>query len=67
MSLDDATRLGVSDMDKVSVHIDTERPITLNDVLIRVNKDFRLAMHIDPDEGNSAGWNKSISGRIQDC
>ena len=67
MSPDDATRLGVSDMDKVSVHIDTERPITLNDVLIRINKDFRLAMHIDPDEGNSAGWSKSISGRIQGC
>lgn len=67
MSPDEAIRLGVSDMDKVSVHLDTERPITLNDVLIRVNKDFRLAMHIDPDEGNSAGWNKTISGRIQGC
>ncbi|MFT5700841.1 MAG: putative phosphotransacetylase [Desulforhopalus sp.] len=67
MSPDDAARLGVSDMGKVSIHLDTERPITLNDVLIRVNKDFRLAMHIDPDEGNSAGWNKNVSGRIQGC
>jgi len=67
MSVEDAQRLGVSDKDKVSIHLDTERPITLNEVLIRVNKDFRLAMHIDPDEGNSAGWNKAVSGRIQGC
>lgn len=67
MSPDEATRLGVTDLDKVNVHLDTERAITLNDVLIRVNNDFRLSMHIDPDEGNSAGWNKTVFGRIQGC
>ncbi|PHR28812.1 MAG: propanediol utilization protein [Desulfotalea sp.] len=67
MSPEDAKRFGLADQDKVSVHLDTERPITLNGVLIRVDEAFKLAMHIDPDEGNCAGWNKSVSGRIEGC
>jgi propanediol utilization protein len=67
MSPEDAKRFGVSDKDKVDVHFDSERPLTLKDVLVRVNDGFKLAMHIDPDEGNSAGWDKSVTGRIQGC
>lgn len=64
MSPEDSRRLGVGDQDKVSVELDGDRPLTLQDVLVRVDGSFRLAMHIDPDEGNSAGWNKAVSGRI---
>ena len=64
MSPADAQRLGVSDKQKVRVRLDSERPITLEDVLVRVNDAFRLSLHIDPDEGNGAGWNKNVTGRI---
>ncbi len=64
MSPEDARRFGVIDNDRVHVRLDGERPVTLEDVLVRVHDSFKLAMHIDPDEGNSAGWNKSVSGRI---
>jgi putative phosphotransacetylase len=64
MTPEDAKRFGVSDGDMVSVRLDGERPVILEDVVVRVSDTFSLAMHIDLDEGNSSGWNASVSGRI---
>ena len=64
MAPEDAARLGVSDGERVSVRLDTERPVILEDVLVRVAPSFRLAMHIDPDEGNSAGWKSGTTGKL---
>ncbi|MCP3923245.1 MAG: phosphate propanoyltransferase [Desulfobacterales bacterium] len=64
MTPGEALKMGVSDKDLVSVHIDGDRPAILEDVCVRTNENFRLSMHIDLDEGNGAGWNKNVSGRI---
>ena len=64
MSPEDARRFGVADKDLVSVRIEGERPVILEDVLVRVHESFRLALHIDPDEGNSSGWTGGAAGRI---
>lgn len=64
MTPQDAARFGVKDGDKVSVRLASERPLVLEDVLVRVSGKFSLAMHIDADEGNSAGWKKGIDGVI---
>lgn len=64
MNPEDARRLCVSDNQLVSVRLDSERPVTLENVLVRVNEQFKLALHIDPDEGNGSGWNSKVSGRI---
>jgi len=64
MSSADAAKFGVTDNEKVSVRLESERPVILEEVIVRVNDSFKLAMHIDPDEGNSAGWNKSVEGKI---
>lgn len=64
MAPGDAARLGLSDKEKVKVRLESDRPVILEDVLVRVDDSFRLALHIDPDEGNSAGWNKLVKGRI---
>lgn len=64
MSPSDAARFGVSDKDMVNVRLSTERPVVFEDVLVRVSGKFNLAMHIDADEGNGAGWKKGITGVI---
>ncbi len=51
----DAVRFGVSDGELVSVHVKGSRPVIMDDVLVRVNDNFNLAMHIDLDEGNACG------------
>jgi acetaldehyde dehydrogenase (acetylating) len=64
MNSKDATRFGLVDKDVVSVHLEGERALVLEEVSVRVNDSFALAMHIDIDEGNSACWNKETKGRI---
>lgn len=64
MTPEDARRLNVKDKDMVDVRLDSQRPVILADVLVRVHPDFALAMHIDLDEGNGAGWDKTVTGRI---
>lgn len=64
MSPEDAQRLCVSDKERVNVRLNSDRPVVLEDVLVRVNKDFKLALHIDSDEGNSAGWRNGVTGTI---
>lgn len=50
----DAERFGVSHGDVVRVRADSERPVTFEDVVVRVREDFALDFHIDTDEGNAA-------------
>ncbi len=51
----DAEQFRVSDGDLVAVHVKGERPVIMEDVLVRVSDNFSLAMHIDLDEGNGCG------------
>lgn len=51
---EDAAVMGLSDGERVSVEVLTERPVTFNDVIIRVSEKFRSRMHIDVDEANAA-------------
>ena len=64
MSPEHAKRFCLEDGDLVSVRMDSDRPVILEDVLVRVSDKFSLAMHIDLDEGNSSGWNAKVTGKI---
>ena len=50
----DAETYGVENGQIVSVKIESERSAILGDVVVRVNPNFSLAMHIDTDEANAA-------------
>jgi putative phosphotransacetylase len=55
MTPDDAKTFGVKDKDIVKVRLGGPRGLIFDQVLIRVNDQFQLEMHIDTDEGNAAG------------
>ena len=56
MSPDDAAAFGVKDGDYIDVDVCSgTRKSRWFDVQIRVHKDFRLEMHVDTDDANSAG------------
>lgn len=50
----DAERFGVKDKDIVNVECCGDRAMTMGQVLVRVNEQFALEMHVDTDEGNAA-------------
>ncbi len=61
----EAAELGVTDKEIVKVEINSaERSIIFGDVVVRVNKDYRNAMHIDTDESNAACLNGTEKGTI---
>lgn len=56
MSPDDAAAFGVKDCDYIDVDVCSgTRKTRWFDVQIRVSPDFRLEMHVDTDDANSAG------------
>ena len=56
MSPDDAAAFGVKDGDYIDVDVlSGTRKSRWFDVQVRVHKDFRLEMHVDTDDANSAG------------
>jgi putative phosphotransacetylase len=54
MHTTDAETFGVADKDVVSVKVEGKRGLIFDNVLIRVNKEYALEMHLDIDEGNAA-------------
>ncbi len=55
MSEEEGAAFGLKDCDYVTVEVNGERRTTFYDVQVRVNKAFRLEMHIDTDDANAAG------------
>ena len=50
----DAEQFGVKDKDVVQVECPGERGMIMGQVLVRVNDQYALEMHVDTDEGNAA-------------
>lgn len=60
----DALRYGLRDKCFVRVRIAGDRELIFGDVLVRVDPNFSLAMHLDTDEGNAAGIATGAQGFI---
>lgn len=55
LSADQAEEAGVKDKDMVSLKIEGERGLILNNVLVRSGTGHEREVHLDTDEGNAAG------------
>lgn len=60
----DAERLGVRDKQEVRLQVFTERPLTFEEVTVRVSPDFATYVHLDYDEANACGFQTGDLGRI---
>ncbi len=65
MTPEDALRYGVRDKSVVRVRIAGDRELVFGDVLVRVDPNFALAMHIDTDEANAANVRTGAQGYIE--
>lgn len=62
---EDAEKYGICDKQIVSVKINSDgRSLVFGDVVVRVNPNFALAMHIDTDESNAAFAKPGMMGEI---
>ncbi|NIM90684.1 MAG: acetate/propionate family kinase [Candidatus Aminicenantes bacterium] len=64
MSPEDALFFGLRDKDMVRIRVEGERSLIFGDVLVRVNANFKLAMHLDTDEANAAEIRTGMVGFI---
>ena len=64
MSEEEGAAFGLRDGDYVTVEANGERRTTFYDVQVRVNKAFRLEMHIDTDDANAAGIGNGTKVKI---
>ncbi|MBQ4604332.1 MAG: propanediol utilization protein, partial [Clostridia bacterium] len=61
----DAEKYGLEDKQIVCVKVESDgRKLVFDDVVVRVNPNFALAMHIDTDESNAAGAVPGMMGEI---
>ena len=61
---EDAARFGVTDKQIVKLHTYTDRPVTFENVAVRISPDFASYAHLDYDEANACGFRKGDLGRI---
>jgi acetate kinase len=66
MSPEDAMNFRVRDKYVVRVRVEGDRELVFGDVVVRVNPAYRLAMHIDTDEGNAANIRTGMRGYIEE-
>ena len=64
MTPPDAARFGVSDKQMVRLKTYTDRPVVLEQVLVRVSPDYATYAHLDYDEANGCGFKPGSLGRI---
>lgn len=56
MSQEEAEEMGLEDRQIVKVDLLGTRPITMNNVMIRIGEGMRAMLHIDMDEANASGY-----------
>jgi acetate kinase len=66
MTTEDALTFGVRDRDVVMVKIGgSERSLIFGDVVVRVNPQYKLELHLDTDEANAGEISTGMEARLE--
>lgn len=60
----EAQKLEVKHGDLISIKVEGERGLIFNNIIVRVNKNFRLACQFDTDEANAGGVRQGDFGKL---
>lgn len=63
-SVAEAKELNLKDKSNVAIKVEGERALIFRNVKVRVGKEYALCLHLDTDEGNAAGINKTGEGYL---
>jgi len=63
-SEEEAKKLKLKNNQEVSISVDGMRKLTFHNVTVRVSDKFKLALHLDTDEGNAAGISGKTLGEL---
>lgn len=61
---EEARLLGIAKKKTVSVLVKGDKSLTFHNVKVRIRNDYKLCLHLDTDEGNAAGIDKTGEGII---
>ncbi len=61
---EDARKMNVCDNEIVKIKVFGTRPLIFDDTVVRVSSKFATAIHLDYDEANACGLNKSSWGMV---
>ena len=64
MTPEDAAARGLKDGQQVQLRSLTERPLTFEEVTVRVSSKYQTYVHLDYDEANACGFRKGDMGMI---
>jgi len=64
MTPEEAAEIDAKDGDSLRVKVEGERGLVFDNVIVRVDKSFAWAAHIDTDEGNAACMGKCGEGEV---
>jgi acetate kinase len=65
MAPEDALFFGLRDRDMVRIRVEGERSLIFGDVLVRLDPNFKLNMHLDTDEANAAEIKTGMIGFLE--
>lgn len=64
ISPSEASGLGISDNDSISVKVSGDRGLVFSNVIVRIKDTFSLTVHVDTDEANAAGLTSDATGEL---
>jgi len=64
ISNENAKKLGLREGQLIKVRIGGERAVVFENVVVRINSGYNMAVHLDTDEGNAAAVFGDIEGEI---